>query len=58
MLVTLQPGRSYTIIAAAPPGQVSQLEVKLLAPPLFKRRGGPFGRRRQETRRRSARARR
>lgn len=35
MLVTLQPGRCYTIIAAAPPGQVSQLEVKLLAPPLF-----------------------
>lgn len=35
MLVMLQPGRCYTIIAAAPPGQVSQLEVKLLAPPLF-----------------------
>jgi hypothetical protein len=35
MLVTLQPGRCYTIIAGAPPGQVSQVEVKLLAPPLF-----------------------
>jgi len=35
MLVTLQPGRCYTIIAASAPLQVSTVEVKLLAPPLF-----------------------
>ncbi len=35
MLVTLQPGRCYTIIAMSSLLQVSQLEVKLLAPPLF-----------------------
>jgi hypothetical protein len=35
MLVTLQPGRCYTVIAMSAPLQVTQLEVKLLAPPLF-----------------------
>ena len=35
MVVTLQPGHCYTIVAMSAPLQVSQLEVKLLAPPLF-----------------------
>lgn len=35
MLVTLQPGRCYTIIAASAPLQISTVEVKLMAPPLF-----------------------
>ncbi len=34
MVVTLQPGRCYTIIALSPPLQISELEVKLLALPL------------------------
>ena len=34
MVVTLQPGRCYTIIAMSPPLQVSELEVKLLLLPL------------------------
>ena len=43
MLVTLQPGRCYTIIAMSTPLQVSQLEVKLLAPPLFNLEAGRSG---------------
>lgn len=35
MLVTLQPGRCYTVIATSPAMQVAELEVKLLAPPMF-----------------------
>lgn len=34
MVVTLQPGRCYTIVAMSPPLQVSELEVKLLMLPL------------------------
>lgn len=34
MVVTLQPGRCYTIIALSPPLQITELEVKLLALPL------------------------
>ena len=43
MLVTLQPGRCYTIIAMSTPLQISQLEVKLLAPPLFNIEAGRSG---------------
>ena len=43
MLVTLQPGRCYTIIAMSAPLQVAQLEVKLLAPPLFNVEAGRSG---------------
>ena len=43
MLVTLQPGRCYTIIAMSTPLQVTQLEVKLLAPPLFNMEAGRSG---------------
>ncbi len=42
-LVTLQPGRCYTIIAASAPLQVSTVEVKLLAPPLFNIEAGRSG---------------
>jgi hypothetical protein len=35
MLATLQPGRCYTFIAMSAALQVSTLEVKLMAPPLF-----------------------
>jgi hypothetical protein len=34
MVVTLQPGRCYTVIAMSPPLQVSELEVKLFMLPL------------------------
>ncbi len=43
MLTTLQPGRCYTIVAMSAPLQVSQLEVKLLAPPLFNIEAGRSG---------------
>ena len=42
-LVTMQPGRCYTIIAMSAPLQVSTLEVKLLAPPLFTVEAGRSG---------------
>jgi len=42
-LVTLQPGRCYTIIAASAPLQISTVEVKLLAPPLFNVEAGRSG---------------
>jgi hypothetical protein len=35
MIVTLAPNRCYTIIAFSPPGQVAQLDVKLMAPPFY-----------------------
>jgi hypothetical protein len=34
MVVSLAPGRCYTFIGFSPPGQVSQLDLKLLAMPL------------------------
>ena len=43
MVVTLQPGRCYTIIAMSAPLQVSTVEVKLLAPPLFNIEAGRSG---------------
>ncbi|MGC4079448.1 MAG: hypothetical protein QM702_20895 [Rubrivivax sp.] len=43
MLVTLQPNRCYTIFAFSPLGQVQQLDVKLLAPPLFNIEAGHSG---------------
>lgn len=35
MIVTMQPGRCYTIIAFSPPGQVAAVDMKLMAPPLY-----------------------
>lgn len=35
MLVTMQPNRCYTVIGFSPPGQVSNLEIKIMAPPLY-----------------------
>lgn len=35
MIVTLAPNRCYTVIAFSPQGQVAQLHVDLMAPPLF-----------------------
>lgn len=35
MLITLQGGKCYTIIAFSPPGQVTNVDVRLLAPPLY-----------------------
>lgn len=43
MLVTLQPNRCYTIFGFSPMGQVTQLELKLLAPPLFNIEAGKSG---------------
>jgi hypothetical protein len=43
MLVTLQPGRCYTVVAASAPLQVTTVEVKLLAPPLFNVEAGRSG---------------
>ncbi len=43
MLVTMQPGRCYTIIGFSPDGQVSQLDLKLLAPPLYNVEAGHSG---------------
>jgi hypothetical protein len=34
-IVTLQPGRCYTIVGHSPSGGVKELEVRLLAPPFF-----------------------
>jgi hypothetical protein len=33
MIVTLQPNQCYTFIAYSPPGQVTELDMKLMAPP-------------------------
>lgn len=35
MLVTMQPGRCYTILGMSPAGQVTQLDLRLFAPPLY-----------------------
>jgi len=35
MIVNMAPGRCYTIIALSAPAQVTQLEARLLAPPLY-----------------------
>jgi hypothetical protein len=34
-LVTLQPGKCYTIVGHSPSGGVKDLDIKLLAPPFF-----------------------
>jgi hypothetical protein len=43
MLVTLQPNRCYTILGFSPAGQVAQLELKLMAPPLYNIEAGRSG---------------
>lgn len=43
MLVTLQPNRCYSFFAFSPPGQVSQIEIKLLAPPFYNVEAGHSG---------------
>jgi hypothetical protein len=43
MVVTLQPNQCYTVIGFSPPGQVAQLDVKLLAPPLYTVQAGASG---------------
>lgn len=40
MIVNLQPGKCYTVIAVSPPAQVTQLEVKLMLPPLYSMEAG------------------
>jgi hypothetical protein len=35
MIVTMAPGRCYTFIAFSPPGNVTQLELKLMTPPFY-----------------------
>jgi hypothetical protein len=42
-VVTLQPNRCYTIIGFSPPGQVAELELKLMAPPLYNMEAGKSG---------------
>ncbi len=43
MLITLQPNRCYTIVATSPPGNVTKLDLKLLAPPFFNVAAGQSG---------------
>lgn len=35
MVVTMAPGRCYTFVAFSPPGNVTQLELKLMTPPFY-----------------------
>jgi hypothetical protein len=35
LVVTMAPGRCYTFIAFSPPGNVTQLELKLMTPPFY-----------------------
>jgi hypothetical protein len=43
MLVTMAPNRCYTIVGVSPAGQVTQLDLKLLAPPLYNMESGRSG---------------
>ncbi len=43
MLVTMSPGRCYTIIGFSPAGNVTQLDLKLMAPPLYNIESGRSG---------------
>jgi hypothetical protein len=40
MLITLQGGKCYTIIAFSPPGQVTNVDLHLLAPPFYNMMAG------------------
>jgi hypothetical protein len=40
MLITLQGGKCYTVIAFSPPGQVTNVDLHLLAPPLYNMMAG------------------
>jgi hypothetical protein len=35
MVVTMAPGKCYTFIALSPPGQIQDLDLKLMAPPFY-----------------------
>ena len=35
MIVTMAPGKCYTFVAFSPPGNVTQLELKLMTPPFY-----------------------
>ena len=35
LLVTMAPGKCYTFVAFSPPGQVAQVDLKLMAPPFY-----------------------
>lgn len=35
MVVTMAPGKCYTFVAFSPPGNVTQLELKLMSPPFY-----------------------
>jgi len=35
MVVTMAPGKCYTFVAFSPPGNVTQLELKLMTPPFY-----------------------
>jgi hypothetical protein len=39
-LVTLQPGRCYTVVGFSPAGQIKDLDLHLLAPPFYVTSGG------------------
>ena len=43
MIVTLQPNRCYTVLGFSPPGQITQLDLKLMAPPFFNVAAGQSG---------------
>lgn len=43
MLITMQPGRCYTLVGYSPAGGVTQLDLKLFAPPLFNIESGKSG---------------
>jgi hypothetical protein len=43
MLITLQGGKCYTIIGFSPAGQIKDLDLRLLAPPLYNMAAGQDG---------------
>lgn len=43
MIVNMEPGRCYTIIGVSAPGQVQQLDLKLLMPPFYTVMAGNSG---------------
>jgi hypothetical protein len=40
MMITLQGGKCYTIIAVSPPGQITNVNLTLMAPPLYNMSSG------------------
>lgn len=43
MMVNLEPNKCYTVLGFSPTGQVTELDLKLMAPPLFNIQAGASG---------------